>query len=141
MVQWSYCLVLLVTVWGSSLATAAGTVQVREDCTRDPEWESRNNVGDPSHCVDKVQDFGFGATNHAGGSAGEIGGRVWRIESTRPQEALSYDVSPSMCAGDAALDRFGFLSWHRGGHYVEICFDDLEYTASAARTRRSSTER
>jgi hypothetical protein len=36
---------------------------------------------------------------------------------------------PRLIAGDAALDRFGFLSWHCGGHYVEAYFDDLEYTA------------
>jgi len=36
----------------------------------------------PSACVSKVQDFGFSATHHAGGSVGEVGGRIWR--SLRP---------------------------------------------------------
>jgi hypothetical protein len=60
------------------VATGAAAVQAREGFDRDPGWEGRNNIVAPSHCVDKVQDFGFSPTNHAGAAAGEIGGRVWR---------------------------------------------------------------
>ncbi len=78
MVRQSYRYAFLVVVWGSPMVNAADTASAREDCGRDPGWEGRNNVVDSSRCVDKIQDFGFSATNLAGGSAGEIGGRVWR---------------------------------------------------------------
>ncbi len=72
-------------VWTVSLLMAVDPVRaqtdpgrVREDFSRDPGWEGRRNVADPSACVVKVQDFGFSATRHAGGEPGEIGGRVCR---------------------------------------------------------------
>ena len=35
--------------------------------------------------------------------------------------------------GNALFDRFGMLSYQRGGHYVEVYLDDLRYTALAER--------
>ena len=59
-------------------------------------------------------------------------GGTGRITVTLDGEAISLDVTPEARKGNAAFDRFGFLSWHRGGHLVEIYFDDLEFTASKA---------
>lgn len=58
-------------------------------------------------------------------------GRAGRVTVTLDDHPVSLDVTPAMTDGNAAFDRFGFLSWHRGGHYVDIYFDDLEYTAGA----------
>ena len=60
-------------------------------------------------------------------------GRAGRVTVTLDDSPVSLDVPPAVTDGNAAFDRFGFLSWHRGGHYVDIYFDDLEYTASATR--------
>src|ERR1044071_6471677 len=49
-----------------------------EDFARDPKWQAHNNRPDPSVCQQKVQDFGYSRTNHAGGEVGEIGGVVSR---------------------------------------------------------------
>ncbi|MBI4556954.1 MAG: hypothetical protein HY706_05165 [Candidatus Hydrogenedentes bacterium] len=54
------------------------TMQVREDFAADPGWIGVNNVPDPGIVQTKTQDFGFSATNYAGGAVGEIGGRVCR---------------------------------------------------------------
>ena len=32
---------------------------------------------------------------------------------------------------NAQFDRFGILSYQRGGHHIEIFLDDLEYTVTA----------
>lgn len=235
--------------WTVPLHADSGVV--RQDFSTDPNWEARNNRPDPSKCVTCTQDFGYSKTNHAGGQTGEIGGLVWRIESTRPQnsfyyaapvrglsldreleasgkvclcaaaadsaifvgwfnshtyigappnnflgiliegpsrighyvrpvrgssddvkqvmsqgpvifpdgnphtwtfryqpeagdgrgritvafdgESVSMDVSEAARKGNAAFDRFGFLSWNRGGHFVEIYFDDLVWTAGPSK--------
>ena len=78
MLRWSWIIGFLLGIWGASLAAAADTVQVREDFAKDPRWEGRNNRPDPAVCRDVKQDFGFSQTSHAGGSTGEIGGRVCR---------------------------------------------------------------
>ena len=43
---------------------------------RDPGWEGRNNRAATPEARTIVQDFGFSATSHAGGTAGEIGGLI-----------------------------------------------------------------
>ncbi len=72
---------LLLTVTPAARAQRS-LVQVHEDFSRDPKWESRNNLLDRSVCVTKTQDFGYSRTRHAGGEPGEIGGEVFR--STTP---------------------------------------------------------
>jgi hypothetical protein len=47
-----------------------------ERVDRDPGWEGRNNHAATPEARTIVQDFGFSATSHAGGTAGEIGGLV-----------------------------------------------------------------
>ena len=43
---------------------------------------------------------------------------------------LTLDLPPEARKGDAAFDRFGILSYNRGGHFVEVYLDDLSYTIS-----------
>ena len=52
-----------------------------------------------------------------------------RITMTFDDESVSMDLKAGARNGNAAFDRFGFVSWHRGGHYVELYFDDISYTA------------
>jgi len=69
----------LAVIAGWAVVAAAGeTTQVREDFARDPRWDGRNNVSAPAVRRMTVQDFGYSATNHAGGEPGEIGGRISR---------------------------------------------------------------
>jgi hypothetical protein len=50
-----------------------------QDFSRDPNWEgSGNHQTYEAKEVAGYHDFGFTATNHAGGTAGELGGLVWR---------------------------------------------------------------
>src|SRR2546428_8003803 len=53
-------------------------IQVHEDFSRDPGWDSVKNrirAADPPMVK---QDFGWSETNHAGGGTGEIGGKMWQ---------------------------------------------------------------
>jgi hypothetical protein len=53
------------------------TRQKTETFDKDPNWDGfQNRIKLPP--VRKQQDFGWSKTNHAGKSAGEIGGTVWR---------------------------------------------------------------
>jgi hypothetical protein len=51
-----------------------------------------------------------------------------RITATLDNESVYLDLSKAARKGNASFDRFGVLSWQRGGHYVEMYFDDLSYT-------------
>lgn len=49
------------------------------DFTRDPKWDaSGNRATYQAKDVGGAHDFGFSATNHAGGKPGEVGGTFWR---------------------------------------------------------------
>jgi hypothetical protein len=71
---------------------------VREDFTRDPGWEAfENGEKCPGSRVHRdfhdtvlygANDFGHRTTSVAGGKAGEIGGRLWRVEE--PEYMASY---------------------------------------------------
>jgi hypothetical protein len=54
---------------------------VREDFSSDPGWDA---VGNEETFRDPLgygmNDFGFSPTNHAGGNAGEMGGRIWQVQ-------------------------------------------------------------
>ena len=43
-------------------------------------------------------------------------------------ETISLNLKPDVRARGAVFDRFGILSFHRGGHFVDIYFDDISYT-------------
>ena len=50
-----------------------------QDLSRDPNWDgSGNHAAYRATEVGGAHDFGFSTTNHAGGTAGEVGGLVWR---------------------------------------------------------------
>jgi len=95
----SKILVLLASV--ASISYGAQTVQVEQSFTLDPQWEGKNNRPGPEDCVDKVQDFGFSETSHAGGEEGEIGGLVSRSLTKAsyalviPQRTLDNHLSSS----------------------------------------------
>ena len=56
-----------------------------------------------------------------------------RITVTFDDETIALDLRPGVRAGGAGFDWFGLLSWRRGGHHVDIYFDDLSYTVSSER--------
>lgn len=47
-----------------------------EHFDKDPGWESRNSRAEVPHPREIKQDFGYSATSHAGGKAGEVGGWI-----------------------------------------------------------------
>ncbi len=74
---------VLVSFCGSIIFTTETETRVAtEDFSHDPNWDGRNQTPPDSHRRTIEQDFGFSSTRHAGGEAGEIGGRVSR--SVRP---------------------------------------------------------
>lgn len=40
------------------------------------------------------------------------------------------DIPEAARKGNATFDHFGIVSWQRGGHYVEMYFDDVVYTSA-----------
>jgi hypothetical protein len=52
------------------------------------------------------------------------------VTVTLDAETVSIDLPPEARKGNAVFDRFGFVSWHRGGHFVEMYFDDLVFTGA-----------
>ena len=65
--------------------------------------------------------------------AAEGGGQVSMMLDA---QRLTMELTAASRKGNAAFDRFGFLSYQRGGHFVEIYFDDLVYTARPAQASR-----
>ncbi len=98
---------------------------VKDDFASDPQWEGAgNHVTFKDRAMRPCHDFGYRTTSCAGGQPGEVGGVVWRIESTRPQEAMSYGVpvgplslngelkaSGKMCFRAASADSAILLGW------------------------------
>lgn len=68
------------------------------------------------------------------------GGGSGRITAALDGEEFRVDLTPRQRAAGATFDRFGLTNVRRGGKYVRIYFDDLEYTArrpaGAARARQ-----
>jgi hypothetical protein len=52
------------------------------------------------------------------------------IEVTLGDETVKLPLKPGDKAKGASFDRFGLFTTHRGGSFVKIYFDDLNYTAS-----------
>ncbi|GMW01813.1 MAG: hypothetical protein AMXMBFR84_29500 [Candidatus Hydrogenedentota bacterium] len=48
-----------------------------------------------------------------------------RIRVTLDDETVDYEVPDPVLAGGMETNRFGLLSWHQGGHFVEIYVDDI----------------
>ena len=85
---------------GSQLVHAeqqAGSVIRTEHFDKDPGWEGHNNRITTKKPVPVKQDFGYSATNHAGKSAGEMGGAIQR--STKPA-SYSAALTPAKTLDD-----------------------------------------
>ena len=73
-----------------------------------PQWEGVNNQRTfLDRALRPYHDFGYRDSNHAGGAPGEIGGIVWRIESTFPQQALAYGAPVEGLSLDQPLEASG----------------------------------
>jgi hypothetical protein len=55
-----------------------------------------------------------------------------RIILTLDGVPLEMDLPPEARKAGTRFDRFGLVSWQRGGHFVEMYLDDLSYTAERA---------
>jgi len=51
-----------------------------------------------------------------------------RITVTLDNEKVSLNLKPGVSARKADFDMFGIVSYQRGGHYVDIYFDEISYT-------------
>lgn len=58
----------------------------------------------------------------------EANGGHGSITATLDGETVTMDLPESARKGNATFDHFGVVSWNRGGHYVEMYFDDVMYT-------------
>ncbi len=79
---------------GDEMTVFAGDIALdgeRQDLSKDPGWEGTGNRSSfRDTTVRPLHNFGYRSTSFAGGAPGEVGGIVWRIESTHPEQALSY---------------------------------------------------
>jgi hypothetical protein len=120
--------IMNVQISGDCLAVWLGDLMIhgaKEDFSRDPQWEGKGNrVTFKDRALRPHHDFGYRTTAFAGGKPGEVGGLVWRIESTRPQDAFSYatpvgqlslndelKASGKLCLRAAAADSALLLGW------------------------------
>lgn len=56
-------------------------------------------------------------------------GGAGRIDLVFDEQKLSIEVRPQDRKRGAKFDRFGLFNIQEGGHYVEVYFDDLQFTA------------
>jgi hypothetical protein len=56
-----------------------------------------------------------------------------RITVKFDQDVQTFDLAAGEKADGATFDRFGIFDLQSGGHYVEVWFDDLQYTAKPGR--------
>jgi hypothetical protein len=52
-----------------------------------------------------------------------------RITVGLDDETIAMDVPANAMKANAVFDRFGLVTWHYGGHFVEIYFDDLTFSS------------
>ena len=122
-----YLLILGCELGGLVAVAGAGrpTVQRYESFDVDPGWEGVNNrVPDPDPPMVR-QHFGWSASDHASGGAGEIGGVVWR--SVRP--AYYAKILPDLsiddhleCSGSVALMHFNAADQYHTGSAIWVGF-------------------
>ena len=61
------------------------------DFTDDPDWEEKGNrTTFNDREIRPCHNFGWSATNHAGGTLGEVGGLIWRADARKPEQAAYY---------------------------------------------------
>lgn len=94
-----------------------------ENFDRDPGWDANNNRSNNEPPANIRQDFGYSATSHAGGKAGEIGGVI----SPAGEPAYYAKVIPAKTLSDT-LTASESSMWFR-----------LDITTSDFSTRRAST--
>ncbi len=54
-----------------------------------------------------------------------------QVTVTFNDETVSLNLKPDARAGGAVFDRFGILSFQRGGHFVDVYFDNVSYTVQS----------
>lgn len=122
-----------VIVASADLAAAGDTTQAvpkTEHFDRDPGWDALNNrmKPDPKDVPIVVQDFGYSATNFAGGEKGEVGGQVWRCTAPAfyadriPVKTLNERLTASgKFAFTSAADGSGiWFGWFRGEQQARL---------------------
>jgi hypothetical protein len=55
------------------------------------------------------------------------------VTTTLGDQSVTLELKPGDKARGATMDRFGLFTTHRGGSYVKIYVDDLQYTAGSPR--------
>jgi hypothetical protein len=88
----------------------------REDFSRDPGWEGQGNRSTfRTANIRPLFDFGFSATQHAGGRGqGELGGLVFRGDCRYPERLAAYGDRLGELTLAAPLRASGRVSLHRG---------------------------
>ncbi|HWA98425.1 MAG TPA: hypothetical protein VG713_08030, partial [Pirellulales bacterium] len=90
-----------------------------QDFADDPKWDSAGNRRTyTASDVGGAQNFGYSATNHAGGQPGEIGGVFWRSESKWGYYA---DRVGRLSMNDR-LEARGKIKLVAGGPDADMCF-------------------
>ncbi|MCB9781344.1 MAG: hypothetical protein H6751_00050 [Candidatus Omnitrophica bacterium] len=83
---------------------------------QDPKWEGvGNHVEFQDKIVRPFHDFGYSETDHAGGEPGEMGGVVWRIEDSHPENAAYYGDNVGKLTLDDRLEASGRVSMLKAG--------------------------
>ena len=101
-----------------------------EHFNRDPGWDNSVNRAEASDPPTIRQDFGWRRDCLAGRSGA---GRVTVTLDGEPPFTL--DLKPEQRKAGATFDRFGLMSFRRGGKFSVLYFDDLTYT-----TRRGADD-
>lgn len=96
----------------------------REDFSRDPGWDAHGNDETFADLLGYgMNDFGFSLTSHAGGKAGEIGGRIWQVQEPAYFAHYGDDVGrltlddKLVAKGKIAFERFSIDSALHIGWY------------------------
>ena len=58
-----------------------------------------------------------------------------QVTVTFNDETISLNLKPGIRKSGAAFNRFGILTFQRGGHFVDIYLDDISYTVGASCAR------
>ncbi|MCC6698523.1 MAG: hypothetical protein IT365_23070 [Candidatus Hydrogenedentes bacterium] len=82
-----------------------------ESFNTEPQWEGKNNrTAFRDIAIRPYHNFGYRPTTMAGGAPGEIGGLVWRIESTLPEQSAYYAAPTERLSLDVPLHASGKVS-------------------------------
>jgi hypothetical protein len=105
----------------------------------DPRWEGKNNRRTYQTLnIRPVFDFGYSATHHAGGAAGEIGGLLFRGDERYPERLAYYGGDVGDLSLKDGLEASGKVVLRRGVTDSTILFG---YFHSADSIRRSDAQK